>query len=169
MTLFLSLLGKYWQYVVIVLLALSVLHLQDRAEVWHSKTVACEANRKQDAKDYASKQKTAEEKNKQEVAKTETHWQTIVNEQKTEYDGKLKNAYASVSAYADRLRSQTNAPRNAGTGSVPQTPLTTGVGQGTGEDAFVSVPTSDLYICAENTVKTQEWQKLWQRLVDSQP
>lgn len=162
-----------------IALALSLLgnwHLSGRANYWHDANVQCGKDREADKEAFKASAKKAADENKATVTATETKWKGVVAANEKTYEANLNDAYARIRAYSVRYTASATASGGASGPSVPATSGASGVGQGTGEStlvpsggALVPVPQSDLYICADNTVKAQKWQELWNGLVEAWP
>jgi hypothetical protein len=163
--------GQHWKLIVIGLLALSCYHLNSRAVHWHDQTEVCNAGRTADREAFKTAAAEAKAKNLEEVRQIETKWKSTVTETEEKYDAQLTAARADVAAYAARLRYQIAAPNQGGSGKpgVPGTSGTPGGTLGAGGTSLVPVPEADLYICAANTVKAEQWQSFYTSLRTSWP
>lgn len=134
-----------------------------RVQSWKATATECSLARKADKTAYEKAQSDAALKNRQEVAEKEKKWQESADKTQKAYNDNLKKAYASVAAYADGMRSKaaTRTTSKPAVSETPQAPVGT---NGAGSTALVLVPESDLYICATNTVKAEEWQDFWNGL-----
>lgn len=166
----LGFLGKHWKLIVIGLLVLSCWHLNNRAVHWHDQTEVCQNGRKADREAFAKAAAEAKAKNLAEVREIEKRWQDKVTKTEEEYNAQLAAARADVAAYIERLR-KAYAANSGGVGnprvSVPASaPGATG---GAGGPTLIPVPEGDLYICAANTVKAEQWQTFYGNLRASWP
>lgn len=159
---------SHWKDIFSALLVVTVVGKTIEARHYHRAYTNCTALRKADKAAYEDAQKSAAVKNKAEVQAAETLWKAAGVKVAGEYDDKLKTAYAAVARYANGVRSQTT-PRPTGVGGVPQAPRATEGSDGPGSGALIPVPTGDLNVCAENTIKAQEWQEYWKSVVANWP
>jgi len=165
--------------IALVLSLLTGWHFQSLAAYWSAQYDQCQSDRKADKKNYEDASKKAAIANQKTVTDTETHWKGVVANNTKAYNEKLNEAFASVDAYAQRLRSTPSGTTSGGSrnGSVSATSGTPGVGQGASPSTDlpadanerVCIPKSDLYIGAENTVKAQKWQDLWNGFLSKWP
>lgn len=146
-------------------------HERKVANGWHEDYKTSVAGRKADRDAYVLATAEAKKKNDQEVADTEAKWKLVVKENADAYQSKLNAAYASVRAYAGRVRTQApaSAQGGAGAGQVPSPTDASGVPYGAGEGALVPVPIGDLNVCAVNTVKAKGWQGFWIGVIQIYP
>ncbi len=165
---FLAYCFRHWKEVLMCLMSVVIVYQVGQTRHYHKLYDNCQSLRKEDKKNYETAQKDAASKNKREVAAAEDKWKGVADTTKKVYDEKLKNAYAAVSRYANGVRSQA-APRPTSNGSLPQAANAPDGSDGPGKGALVPVTTGDLNVCAENTVKAEQWQEWWKGVVANWP
>ncbi len=161
---------RFYREIAIVLLLLTAWHFQSRATHWHDQTQVCQSGREADRKAYEKAAADAKAKNLADVRAIEQQWQQKVTETEENYNAQLTAARADVAAYAARMRQAIAANKGATSGPGVSYPAgTPGATSGAGGATLIPVPEGDLYICAANTVKAEQWQSFYGNLRTSWP
>ena len=161
---------RFYREIAIVLLLLTARHFQSRATHWHDQTQVCQSGREADRQAFAKAAADAKAKNLAEVREIEKRWQATVTATEEKYDAQLAAARADVAVYVERLR-KAYAANSGGVGNsgVSLPAGTSGATPGAGGATLIPVPEGDLYICAANTVKAEQWQVFYSGLRTSWP
>lgn len=153
-----------WKEIAILALVLTVWHVSNKASHWHDQTEIAQVGREADRKAYEAATAKAEAKNVAEVQKIQEQWQQKVTKIEGDYDAQLASAKSDVASYVSRLREAYAAARATGDTGISRVPFAAGGSEATSRDSptsLIPVPESDLYICAANTVKAEQWQQFY--------
>jgi hypothetical protein len=167
-------LRRWWPFGVIAALALLSVHLNSKVTHWRDQATICANARVADQATYKAAAAQAADNNKATVLATERKWQTVVDQTSKDYNAKLKAANSIVAGYIDGVQHNQAGARAANSGSATAAGLSpssfSASGSiGTSEAALIPVPSNDLYVCSENTLKASEWQEFWKQVAAAQP
>lgn len=158
---------RHWRETLIVFLAVLAYHNFAASRTWEKRTEVCGQARKADHAAYVLAQLEAKKKNVAEINLAESKWKDSAEHIKVIYDLKLKVAYGTVADYARRMRASPQG--TAGVRDISSTPDAAQGTDGPGQGSLIPVPIGDLNVCAENTVKAQEWQDYWKGVIKGWP
>lgn len=156
----LSLTWRHWKAILSVTVLISVLVyigiLKGDISHWHKLADQMSEQNKLLEASYAAASNTARANNVEAVRKAEADGNAISERKQDDLQKQLADARTLAADYARRMRTGAagNDQGRAGQAGLPNAPS----GPGSANDAGVSViPSDDLRICAEQTVKVKGW------------